>query len=61
MHGPSRLLGLCALPLLLIACGDDAAPTSEVPSWAKVAKEQIAEAEKHGGNRHGFSAIDVSG
>jgi sulfatase modifying factor 1 len=44
------------LPLLLVvlafaACGDDPAPTApavEVPSWAKVAPEQIAEARKHG-------------
>ncbi len=35
--------------LLLLACAPDA-PTSpvDIPSWAKVAPEQIAEAEKHG-------------
>ena len=40
------VLGLC-----LAACGDEPAPTATqplVPAWAKVAPEQIAEAEKHG-------------
>ena len=36
------------LALLLASCGDEAAPEVEVPSWAKVAPEQIAEAKKHG-------------
>ena len=34
--------------LLLPACGQDTAPEVEVPSWAHVAPEQIAEAKKHG-------------
>ena len=40
------VLGLC-----LAACGDEPATTADafpVPSWAKVAPEQIAEAKKHG-------------
>jgi formylglycine-generating enzyme required for sulfatase activity len=34
--------------LFLASCGDDPAPKPVVPAWAKVAPEQIAEAEKHG-------------
>lgn len=34
--------------LLLTACGQDPAPAPEIPSWAKVAPEQIEEAKKHG-------------
>ena len=34
--------------LLLTACGDDPAIAPDVPSWANVAPEQIAEAKKHG-------------
>ena len=48
MHGPSRLLVLLAVPFVLAACGDDPEPVVEVPSWAKVAPEQVAEAKKHG-------------
>ena len=36
------------LALLLPACGHDEPPEVEVPSWAHVAPEQIAEAKKHG-------------
>jgi len=36
------------LALLFASCGSDSAPQIEVPSWAKVAPEQIAEAWKHG-------------
>jgi formylglycine-generating enzyme required for sulfatase activity len=36
------------LAVVLTACGDDPAPEIEVPSWAKVAPEQIAEAKKNG-------------
>ena len=36
------------LALLFASCADNAAPEVEVPSWAKVADEQIAEAKKHG-------------
>jgi len=54
-----RLVALLALALLVASCGDKApAPPveaateadaqAEVPSWAKVAPEQIAEAKKHG-------------
>ena len=39
---------LLLLALLLAACGPDEAPEVEVPSWAHVAPEQIAEAKKHG-------------
>ena len=39
---------LLLLTLLLLACGPDDAPPIEVPPWAKVAPEQIAEAKKHG-------------
>ena len=43
------VIAIAAL-LLLTACGDDPAPAPEVevPSWAHVAPEQIAEAKKHG-------------
>ena len=34
--------------LVLAACGQDTAPALEVPGWAHVAPEQIAEAQKHG-------------
>ncbi len=37
-----------ALLLLLAACGNDPALEVEVPPWAHVAPEQIAEAKKHG-------------
>jgi formylglycine-generating enzyme required for sulfatase activity len=44
-----RVVITAALLLLLSACGDDTTPkAAEVPSWAKVAPEQIAEAKKHG-------------
>ena len=46
-YRPSLLILL--LLLLLTACGDDPAPEVEVPSWAKVAPEQIAEAKKRRG------------
>jgi len=36
------------LALLLTACGPDSTPVVEIPSWAHVAPEQIAEAEKYG-------------
>jgi formylglycine-generating enzyme required for sulfatase activity len=39
---------LLLLTLLLLACGPDEAPPIEVPSWAHVAPEQIAEAKKYG-------------
>jgi len=45
-----RILWSLALGLFLLlpACGPDEAPEVEVPSWAHVAPEQIAEAKKHG-------------
>ena len=52
--GVTRARTSCALvalfALLLTACGEAPAPAPEVevPSWAKVAPEQIAEAKKHG-------------
>jgi formylglycine-generating enzyme required for sulfatase activity len=39
---------LSLVSVLLAACGDEPAPAIDIPSWAKVAPEQIAEAEKHG-------------
>jgi len=47
LNAPAVLL-LAALGFA--ACGDDrpAQPTVDVPPWAKVAPEQIAEAKKHG-------------
>ena len=40
---------LVSAALLLLGCApDDPTPSTEVPSWAKVAPEQIAEAKKHG-------------
>ena len=44
---PPRCAAFLTLTLLLTACGDDVAPEIEVPSWAHVAPEQIAEAKKH--------------
>ena len=41
-------LPLLLVAVLLTACGDDPIPEIEVPSCAKVAPEQIAEAAKHG-------------
>ena len=35
-------------PTPVSSCGDDPAPKPTVPAWAKVAPEQIAEAQKHG-------------
>ena len=43
-----RWVAYLSVVLLLTACGDDTAPEVEVPAWAKVAPEQIAEAAKHG-------------
>ena len=43
-----RTSAVLLLALLLPACGPDEAPEVEVPSWAKVAPEQIADAAKHG-------------
>jgi sulfatase modifying factor 1 len=53
MDGMKRLAVTVLLLALLgvAACGDDDATTlktAEIPSWAKVAPEQIAEAKKHG-------------
>ncbi len=36
------------LATLFAACSPDAPPPIDIPSWAKVAPEQIAEAKKHG-------------
>ncbi len=45
----SRTPLLILLALLLVACAPDApAPPLDIPLWAKVAPEQIAEAETHG-------------
>ena len=46
---PAACIVLVALPLLA-SCGQNhtAVPDVEVPSWAKVAPEQITEAKKHG-------------
>jgi formylglycine-generating enzyme required for sulfatase activity len=45
----SRLVGLLVIAALLLpACGPDESPEVEVPAWAHVAPEQIAEAKRHG-------------
>ena len=49
MKSPTVISALLALGLLGAACGPEspgppAGPTLEVPTWAKVAPEQIAEA-----------------
>jgi len=43
-----RLACLLAIAALLLACGPEEAQRMDVPSWAHVAPEQIAEAARHG-------------
>ena len=44
----SRLVAAVVVTFLLPACAPDAPPPLDIPTWAKVAPEQIAEAKKHG-------------
>jgi len=43
-----RCTSLLLLAVVLSACSPDPTPEIEIPSWAKVAPQQVAEAKKHG-------------